>query len=262
MHVAAQQPPLRVLRAFTNPESGALVHLHNVSGGILGGDQLSLRVRAEAGSRVQLTTTSATRVYRCKADGIESVQRSEIEVGPHALLEILPDPLIPFAGAHYRQEMVLKLGEAARLFWWEVLTPGREARGEVFAYKLVYLATSITAAGMPVAWERMAFEPGPDRSAQDAVFGPYRYLSTCYLCSVGASRQTLNGWEGQLTALAAQFSTPGDSLWGVSTLAAHGLIIRGLSRSGRDIATQLFAFWRLSRALLGEPTPTLPRKLY
>lgn len=38
LRVLAQHPPLRVIRAFEHQKSGALVHMHNVSGGVLGGD--------------------------------------------------------------------------------------------------------------------------------------------------------------------------------------------------------------------------------
>ena len=39
-----QDPPLRVIRAFHTNENGAMVHLHNVSGGLFGGDDLRLEV--------------------------------------------------------------------------------------------------------------------------------------------------------------------------------------------------------------------------
>jgi urease accessory protein len=37
-----QEPPLKVVRAFELEDGAALVHLHNVSGGLLGGDRLEL----------------------------------------------------------------------------------------------------------------------------------------------------------------------------------------------------------------------------
>lgn len=262
MHVEEQRPPLRVLRAFTNPEGGALVHLHNVSGGVLGGDDLGLRVEVGEGCRVQLTTTSATRLYRCKAGAADSAQQMSVTVGTGALLEILPDPLIPFAGARYRQETRFALQPGARLFCWEVLSPGREARGELFAYDRLDLRTAIVADGMPIAYERMMLAPAAQSLHSGAVLGPYRYLSTGYLCVAGVPRADLSRWEADLTDLAQQVSQPGEALWGVSQLVGHGLIIRGLSRSGIDHAAYLFRFWTAARRLLGEPMPTLPRKLY
>ena len=59
-----QEPPLRVVRAFALEDGAAMVHLHNVSGGLLGGDQLGLTVNVGAGACAQITTTGATRIYR------------------------------------------------------------------------------------------------------------------------------------------------------------------------------------------------------
>lgn len=46
-----QDPPLKVVRAFALDQgrSGALVHLNNVSGGVLAGDRLVLDVEVEGG---------------------------------------------------------------------------------------------------------------------------------------------------------------------------------------------------------------------
>src|SRR4030088_696717 len=52
---SCQEPPLKVVRAFAVQDGTALVHLHNVSGGLLGGDQLELVVNVGAGARVQVT---------------------------------------------------------------------------------------------------------------------------------------------------------------------------------------------------------------
>src|SRR5580658_1346963 len=64
MHVPVQEPPWRAIRAFQNPLRQAVVHLHNVSGGVLSGDSLDLTIEALAGASVQVTSVGATRVYR------------------------------------------------------------------------------------------------------------------------------------------------------------------------------------------------------
>src|SRR5271169_2160149 len=50
-----QEPPLKVVRAFAVEDGAALVHLHNVSGGLLGGDRLELAVNVGRGARAQVT---------------------------------------------------------------------------------------------------------------------------------------------------------------------------------------------------------------
>ena len=64
LRVDAQDPPWKVIRAFQQANGGALVHLHNVSGGILAGDRLSLRI--DVGARAEVFRT----VRRLARDGL------------------------------------------------------------------------------------------------------------------------------------------------------------------------------------------------
>src|ERR1700676_4310195 len=99
-----QQLPLRIVRAFQLDDGGSLVHLHNLSGGVLGGDQLDLTVEVGPGAVAQVTSTGATRIYRSRKNPEAAQQRFQIKVEDDGLIEYLPDQLIPFAGSHYRQE--------------------------------------------------------------------------------------------------------------------------------------------------------------
>ncbi len=49
MRLGAQEPPWRVIRAFPQDNGAALVHLHNVSGGVLAGDDLHLDIAVGPG---------------------------------------------------------------------------------------------------------------------------------------------------------------------------------------------------------------------
>ena len=153
-----QDPPLKVVRAFEVEDGAALVHLHNVSGGLLGGDRLELVVNVGMGAQVQITTTGATRVYRPRTEALGVLQLNEIAVAENGLLEYLPDAVIPFAGARFAQRTLIRLAAGAGLFWWELLAPGREARGESFQYESVELKTDLMAAGRLVAAERVRLD--------------------------------------------------------------------------------------------------------
>ena len=54
-----------------------------------------------------------------------------------AILEYVPLPLIPFAGALYAQEIDIRVESGGICLVAEVLAPGRSARGERFAYRMV-----------------------------------------------------------------------------------------------------------------------------
>src|SRR5690606_11387907 len=189
MLVREAHQPLKVVRAFDAGDGAALVHLHNVSGGILGGDQFALNFHVGKDARTQITTTSATRVYRARQGDQSASQHTSIQVEENGLLELLPDPLIPFAGSDYEQRTVIDLADGAGLFWWETVTPGREARGEVFAYDRLAVMTEITACGVPVALEQFTLRPHHDALTSIARLGDYRYFTTFYICRAGVPNE-------------------------------------------------------------------------
>ncbi len=251
-----------MVRAFPLDDGGALVHLHNLSGGVLGGDRLRLAVEVGPGAGAQLTSTGATRVYRSRREAPVAFQIQEFLVGENGLLEYVPDPLIPFAGSRYRQETRIEMGDGAGLFWWETVAPGREARDELFAYELFELKLDLAAAGKPLAVERIRLEPSLRPLRSPVRLGPYRYFSSLYACRVGVEAVRWRALEQRLGELAAQLTRPGEALWGVSTLPDHGLVIRALSVGGRDIAKGLPAFWQAAKLeLYGRPAVP-PRKTY
>jgi urease accessory protein len=257
-----QQPPLQIIRPFDLDGRAICVHLHNVSGGVLGGDDLELKVMLEAQARAQLTTTGATRIYRSRDEQAVAVQRTTIVAGPGSLLEYLPDPTIPFAGSRYRQATRIDLAADAGLFWWEIVAPGREASGEIFAYDLLHLSFDLFADGRPIALERARLEPRQRPLDSIARLGHYRYFANFYICRVGLDPARWRALEAQLADTALRLSVPGQTIWGVSTLPQHGIVVRAVSASGRTLPGGLLACWQAAKAdLYGQPA-VVPRKLY
>jgi hypothetical protein len=68
--------------------------------------------------------------------------------------------------------------------------------------------------------------------------------------------------EEELAELARSLTSPGSIHWGVSTLPAHGLVVRALSLKGRDIMRGLLDFWRASKSAFYGETIVPPRKVY
>jgi urease accessory protein len=262
LQVKEQCPPLRVVRAFPLADQAVLTHLHNVSGGILGGDHLTLCAEVTADARVQLTTTGATRVYRHRPGYPMATQQTHFRVASGGLLEYLPDPLIPYAGARYRQVTQIDLADDAGLFYWEILTPGREAHNELFAYDELQLHLDLRAGGRPIALERVRLKPALAPPGSLARLGPYRYSATFYLCRVGVSAATWLALEKELQVMAETLTAPRSTVWGVSTLAAHGLSVRALSMNSRALFTGLPHFWQAAKWALYGQNAVMPRKVY
>jgi urease accessory protein len=258
---SSQEPPLRVIRAFANEDSSALVHLHNVSGGLLGGDHLRLQVEVGANAAAQITTTGATRLYRARAAAAPATQVNEIRIHENALLEYVPDPIIPFAGSRFAQRTAIYLEDGAGLFWWEVLAPGREARGEIFEYERVEMRADIFSRGRRIAAENARIEPQRRAVSSLARLGPYRYWATFCICRAGLDSRAWLAGEEHLREVASPLNRPGEVLWGVSTLVADGLVVRGVALRGRDLLSGLRQLWNAAKLRLYGREAVPPRKL-
>ena len=261
LHVLEQRQPLKVVRAFDLDHGAALVHLHNLSGGVLAGDSLCVNLSIGPGASAQITSTSATRVYRSRAESRPASCITHVQVQERALLEYLPDPLIPFAGAKYSQHTAMHLSDGAGLFWWETLAPGREAHGEVFSYEALRLSSDLCVAGIPIATERGDLKPALRPMTSSVRLGPYTYLSSFYICRVDTPESTWVSLETHLRDLAERATSP-VIIWGLTRLPAHGLVVRALSQNGRDIARGLVAFWRAAKQRLYGQDAVVPRKIY
>jgi urease accessory protein len=257
-----QDPPLRVVRAFENSDGAALAHLHNVSGGLLGGDQLAMNVHVGPAAQVQLTTTGATRIYRPRGDAPVTTQTTEISIAENALLEYVPDPIIPFAASHFSQRTKIHLANGAGLFWWEILAPGREARGELFEYDFLEMKMDIAAQSRPIAAESIRLEPRTRPLTSLARLGPFRTWATFYICRVGIAPNEWLELEKELREVAASLAHSGEVRWGISTLVAHGLAIRALAERGRDVLPGLHSLWAAAKRRLFARDAIPPRKVY
>ncbi|HEU5238208.1 MAG TPA: urease accessory protein UreD [Pyrinomonadaceae bacterium] len=257
-----QQLPLRIVRGFQADDGGSLVHLHNLSGGVLGGDRLDLSVEVGPRAVAQLTSTGAARIYRSRKNAEPALQKLQLRVEDDGFIEYLPDQLIPFTGSRYRQETRIELGANAGVFWWETVAPGRAARNEMFAYDLLQLKAWISALGRPIAIENIRIEPAKLSMFSLARLGGYKYFSTFYICRVGVESSRWLDLERLLGELAEHLSRPSGTVWGVSALRAHGVVVRALSVSGREITESLPDFWRAAKLFLYDREAALPRKVY
>jgi urease accessory protein len=261
LRVKRQQPPWRVIRGFPAPSGELLAHVHNLSGGILDTDSLEWRVDVGAGAQAQVTSTGATRVYRSRSAERMASQRATATVGPGGYLEYVPDQLIPFAGSRFEQSARVELDHGASLIWWEKIAPGREASGEVFGYESLALSFELIAEKEPIAIEQWTIQPALRRVDSIARLGPFRHFASCYVCRAGESSAYWRSFESEMGQVADRLSKP-EILWGVTSLQAHGLVIRGVAVSGRQLAGDLVEMWKAAKLYLCGRVAAVPRKVH
>lgn len=259
-----QEPPWKVVRGFSLKTGASLVHLNNVSGGILGGDALRISARLAPSAEAQITTTGATRVYRPSPQSADASLLADFFLDRDALLEYLPDAMIPFRQARVLQRTTYALAEGATLFAWDTLAPGRTASGEIFEYERVKLVSEITVGGKPMLNDRLLLEPRRWPLQTPSTFASCRYLVTMIVMRAGSTDAELRALEETLQELlnAATNESESKTFWGVSTLPAHGVMVRGLTNEPASIPGLLFRLWSAAKQQLCGREAVAPRKTY
>ena len=145
--------PLTVQRPFY-PEGG-VCHLYilHPPGGIVGGDDLSINVKAAPHSHALITTPAAGKFYR--SSGAQAKQVVEITIANDATVEWLPQETIIYEGAQLKSSVKVDLAADARFIGWEILSMGRPACYENFDYGLADLSWQIYCEDRPMLLERL-----------------------------------------------------------------------------------------------------------
>jgi urease accessory protein len=116
--VLASQVPLVLRRT---PDA---VYVIGGAAGPIGGDDLSLRIYVAEGAFLRVRTAAAS-IALPGPDGLESVLRLSVSVGPGARLEYLPEPVVVTAGARHATVVAVSLDEGASLLLRDELLLGR-----------------------------------------------------------------------------------------------------------------------------------------
>lgn len=232
----------------------ATLLLLNPTGGLLAGDRLETDIVLRAGSRVCLSTPSATRVYR--SPGPVAVQRVALDVGSGGALEWLPDHLIPSPGARLRQTTEIRLAADATLLYLDAWATGRAARGEAWGFDLLDSSLLVRDEAGSLLRERSILAGPPPRDGLGGTEG-FAYAATFL-----AMRPAGEGWDELARALQKEVDavqTGGRA--GVTTLGRGGVLARLLCPSAPALQAAVHALWAACRQRLLDLPPARLRKL-
>ena len=125
-----QSNPLRVLFPYTEagePETAVIV---TTSGGLVGGDRLSLSLELEPNAAASVIGQASEKIYRSVKD--ESRLNVDLYVDNGAQFEYLPQDTIVFDGSRFSRHTNLHIATDTRVLAGEMLVLGRLAHNETF----------------------------------------------------------------------------------------------------------------------------------
>jgi len=202
--------PLKLLNP-RNHGHAAWVVATSYGGGLVDGDELAVEVTVGEGAAACLATQASTKIYPGRA-----AQSLVADVAEDGLLVAVPDPVVPFAGASYRQRATLRLAASASLVWLESVTAGRTARGERWAGARYESRTRVERAGAVVVADGVVLDPA--HGPLGARMGRFDALATLVVAGAATS-------ELRAHALAAVVAR-GAALVAASPVAGDVVVVR------------------------------------
>jgi urease accessory protein len=234
------QGALRILRPHYLDDSGQVCYVVvNPGGAYLGADLFVLDVEVQDGADLLLTTQSATKVYRTPGSFAE--QRMNLRLGEGARLELMPDQLIAYREASYRQRTHVTLQPSSCLVMVEVVTPGWSPDGAAFRYEEVRLRNEIrveTDEGTRLlALDNLLIRPPSGDVTGLGFMEGFSHLGSLIVVDPRVDQALTDELHGITSAH--------DALIGISltrTVAGTtGLVLRGLSNSTGELTRLLAA---------------------
>jgi len=247
--------PLRVQDIGPTLDGVAYAMLLNPAGGLVGGDRLSTTIVLEPGAHACCTTASATKVYRTL--GQAAVCETKTRLAREAILEYVPDHVIPHAGAFLRQSLEVEMEERSRAIIAESYATGRIARGERLQFKEVDSSTRVTVCGKEIFFSRSRLTPQTiDLDAPGRLEG-FNYLGTLLIVAEDRKKQD---WQCLCDGIERHLSAYAQVRGGTSILAYGGCVARFLTSTAHELAQLTYDLWMLARRELLGLAEFNPRK--
>lgn len=231
----------------------AFVFVQQSGDGLVQGDRYRIDIHCAADSAAHITTQAATNVYGARQNFTTQLVNLRADAG--AVVEYLPDPLVPFRGARLFQRTRVTADPSATVILGETLLPGRVARGEAHAYDVIWGETELRSPDGTLQFaDVLRLDPaGGEQLRSLGLLGAHDVVATLYVLT--AREEAV----GIVSLLRESLAACPDVMAGATELPNDcGAVARILGPTSKAVKAAMRTAWNGARlALLGVPAPDL-----
>jgi urease accessory protein len=251
-----QRVPLHVYRPIYLDEAWpdmAFVFVQQFGDGLVQGDRYRIDIECARNAAAHVTTQAATNVFGAQQNFATQMVNLRADAG--AVLEYLPDPVVPFRGSRLFQRTCVTADREATVIIGETLLPGRVAHDETHVYDLHWVETELRRPdGRLLFTDALRLAPGGgEHPKSPGLLGKHDVLASLYVISEQAEPAEV------VTRAREALASRLDVLAGVSELPnGCGSAVRLLGPNSKTVQAALRQAWDAARrAILGAPAPNL-----
>ncbi len=242
-----QRDPVRALFPNTPDDEIAQGVIVTTSGGLVGGDRISVSVTAAEGASAMVYAQAAEKVYG--SAGEDSAIEVALRAETGSWLEYLPQETILFDSSRLRRATDIQLTGDARVLAGEILVFGRLGHGEHLSQGLVHDAWEITKD------DRLIWA---DALHMDGDISAILNDPACFDGAVAMATVVYAGLDAEQQLATARNIIEGD-VFGAATVVNGVLVVRWLSQDAFELRNAFGRFWRKFRRLAAGLPDALPR---
>lgn len=221
------QGALKVMRPIYHDGSGqACYYILNPGGGYLDGDCYQMKISLEKQAKLTLTTQSATKIY--KTPHKQAYQEAVFDLKEGSYLEYMPDPLIGYQNARYKQKNVIHMEKGCTLLYSDIITPGWSPDGEKFSYDMLQLINEIYMENELVVYDHIKLSPAAKNMNGLGFMEGFSHLGSMIVINEKANHDFLD-------RLYQAIDPTMDYKVGLSLLPISGFTIRVLANTTQSI---------------------------
>lgn len=223
--------PYKVMRPLYEKADVMTVMILVASAGIMSGDRQEFDIHVREQANMEVVSQAYEKIHRMP-DGYAS-RETHLAVDSNARLAYTPLPTIPFGESDYRSKLCVELAdESSRFVLSEVLTCGRVAHGEQFAYRNFQNEVTIYQKGHLVYRDHTCYRPEQMNMTGDGMYEGFTHLANLVICNEPKSE----AWISKVREILDE--TP-QMEGGVTRTTAGHVAVKILGTSGQKLTDML-----------------------
>lgn len=230
---------MKIIRPHYLDDSGQVYYIMaNPGGGYVGGDAYRIEASVGEGASLLLTDQAATKVYRTPGGFV--VQNIEFNVAAGGVLEYIPDQLILYRGADFRQHVTAKVSSEGSLFFSDIITPGWSPDGSQFLYEQARLRNEVLIDDELALVDAVRINPLRDDFGEDHDFfmGGRTHMATAICFDPGVTDELI----GRVRAVVADHCNHEQAMTGAVTPCDRpGFLVRALGNRTEELLALIIA---------------------
>lgn len=221
--------PFKIMTSFPRKDGGKEVMIMCASPGIMEGDSQWIRIETERGARLAVTSQSYEKIH--KMNNGCACRNTIIRIAGNSALRYRPLPVIPFGGSAFESKTAIELeDESSELIYEELLSCGRAACGERFAYRFFHSLSEVSCKGKLIYRENNRFRPASWPMEELGLFEGYTHMAGMLI-----HMQAVKEKEREIRSLAEEAENAQEVQCGVTRTAAGDLVVRILGRRAETV---------------------------